>query len=179
MGPVRIAMPYSGMLLRPAEPDDAMAVAGVHVRSWQFAYRGLLPDVYLDHLRPEDRAQRYDFTHVDPLKPRTIVAIDGGAILGFATTMPSRDVELAEHGELCALYVDPEQWGRGIGRALVSAARAQLFEAGFRKALLWVLAGNARAMRFYEADGWITDGQQRTESIWGVTVNDVRYLRKL
>ena len=39
------------MFLRPAEPDDAMEVARVHVRSWQAGYRGLLPDAYLDGLR--------------------------------------------------------------------------------------------------------------------------------
>ena len=36
------------MLLRPAEPADAMDVARVHVRAWQVAYRNLLPDEYLD-----------------------------------------------------------------------------------------------------------------------------------
>jgi hypothetical protein len=44
------------MFLRPAEPSDASAVARVHVRSWQAGYRNLLPDQYLDGLRPEDRA---------------------------------------------------------------------------------------------------------------------------
>ena len=172
-------MPYSGMLIRLAEPDDAMAVARVHVRSWQVAYRGLLPGEYLDQLRPEDRAQRYDFATRDPLKPRTIVAADGDGIQGFATTMPSRDADLTDQGELCALYVDPEQWGCGIGAALIRAARAHLFEAGFRGAILWVLVGNDRATRFYESDGWTADGHRRTDSVWGVTVNEVRYRRGL
>ena len=172
-------VPYSGMLIRLAAPDDAMAVARVHVRSWQVGYRGLLPDEYLDQLRPEDRAERYDFGTRDPLKPRTIVAADGAGIQGFATTMPSRDADLTDHGELCALYVDPEQWGRGIGAALIGAARAHLFEAGFRGALLWVLVGNDRATRFYESDRWIADGQSRTDSVWGATVNEVRYRRGL
>jgi hypothetical protein len=66
------------MLLRPAEPEDAIAVARVHVRSWQAAYRTLFPDDYLDQLRPEDRAQKYDFASLDPLKPWTIVAAEGG-----------------------------------------------------------------------------------------------------
>jgi hypothetical protein len=101
------------MLIRPAEPPDAMAIARVHVRSWQVAYRGLLPQDYLDQLHPEDRARTYDFTSLDPLKPRTIVAVEEGLIHGFATTAPSRDADLANYGELCALYVDPEQWGAG------------------------------------------------------------------
>jgi GNAT superfamily N-acetyltransferase len=167
------------MLLRPAEPDDAIAVARVHVRSWQAAYRGLLPDDYLDQLRPEDRAQKYDFASLDPQKPQTIVAAEGRFIHGFATTAPSRDPDLMNHGELCALYVDPEQWGRGIGVALVSAARTHLFGLGFRNAFLWVLKGNMRAERFYQTDKWVADGVRRTESMWGITVDEVRYQRRL
>jgi hypothetical protein len=41
--------------VRAATPDDAAAVAGVHVRSWQAAYRGLIADAYLDGLNPDDR----------------------------------------------------------------------------------------------------------------------------
>src|SRR5665213_598577 len=77
------------MLIRPAEPDDAIAVARVHVRSWQAAYRTIVPDDYLSRLRPEDRAQKYDFATLDPQKPHTIVAAEDGLIHGFATTMPS------------------------------------------------------------------------------------------
>ena len=156
-----------------------MAVAQVHVRSWQVAYRTLLPDDYLDGLRPEDRAQMYDFASTDPAKPKTMVAEEGGLILGFATTMPSRDASLPEHGELCALYADPEYWGRGIGVALIAAAREQLQSQGFAKALLWVLAGNVRAERFYRTDKWMPDGMSRTDTVWNAMVNEIRYLRDL
>jgi GNAT superfamily N-acetyltransferase len=167
------------MLLRPAQPEDAIAVARVHVRSWQTAYRTLLPDEYLDQLRPEDRAQKYDFASLDPQKPQTIVATEGELIYGFASTAPSRDPNLMDYGELCALYVDPEQWGRGIGVALISAARGRLSALGFRNAALWVLAGNARAERFYQVDGWVSDGLRRTDTVWGITVDEIRYLRTL
>ena len=167
------------MLLRPAEPEDGIAVARVHVRSWQAAYRTLLPDDYLDQLRAEDRAEKYDFASLDPLKPRTVVAAEKGLIHGFATTAPSHEPDLPDHGELCALYVDPEQWGRGLGMALVSAARARIFELGFRNAVLWVLTGNVRAESFYRIDQWTPDGLCRTDSVWGVTVNEVRYQRRL
>ena len=172
-------MQYCGMLLRPANPDDALAVAGVHVRSWQAAYRGLLPDAYLDQLRPEDRAARYDFGTLDPLKPKTTVAIADGSVLGFATVAPCRDPDLPGFGELYALYVDPDQWGRGIGAALISAARSSLYQIGFRNAGLWVLAGNVRAERFYQLDQWIPDGSRRRDTIWDVTVDEVRYQRTL
>ncbi len=167
------------MLLRPANPEDALAVAGVHVRSWQAANRTLLPDDYLDRLRPEDRAGKYDFANADAAKPYTIVAEERESICGFATTILSRDGELEGFGELCALYVDPDWWRRGIGVALVIAARARLLQLGVRDAFLWVLKGNVRADRFYRNDGWAPDGCSRTEMMWGVTVDDFRYLRKL
>lgn len=172
-------MPYSDMFLRPAEPEDAMAVARVHVRSWQAAYRALLPNEYLDQLRPEDRAQHYDFTHQDARKPYTIVAADGASIHGFVTTMPSRDEDLPADGELCALYVEPEQWNRRIGVALIAAARSRLAQLGFQNAFLWLLAGNMRAARFYQMDGWAPDNKQRTDMIWGIRVEEARYRRAL
>lgn len=167
------------MNLRPAVPGDAMAVARVHVRAWQAAYRGLMPDDYLAGLRPEDRAQRYDFASVDPGRPRTLVALEADTILGFATVSPARDGDAAGHGELCALYVEPDCWGRGVGRALASAARNELYSLGFRNALLWVVAGNKRAERFYRADGWTRDGSHRARQVWNVTVDTVRYGRVL
>ena len=86
---------------------------------------------------------------------------------------------MPDDGELCALYVDPDHWGRGIGVALVSAARARLFDLGFRKAILWVLEGNVRAERFYRRDNGPGNGAQRTDEVWDLKVNDVRYRRNL
>ena len=156
-----------------------MEVARVHVRSWQVGYRNLMPDDYLDRLRPEDRVSRYDFDNLDPEKPHTIVAIEDGKIRGFATTAPTREPNLSGYGELLALYVDRDYWRLGIGIALIAAARARLSELGFRHAMLWVLAGNRRAERFYLKDGWTPDGEARTDQVWGLRVNEVRYQRKI
>jgi hypothetical protein len=49
------------MRIRLAVPEDALAVARVHVRSWQVGYRGLLPDDYLGKLNAAERAKRYTF----------------------------------------------------------------------------------------------------------------------
>ena len=165
--------------IRGAEPEDAAAVAVVHVRSWQEAYRGLLPDDYLDHLRPEERAARYTFGSDDPALPRTLVATENGVIVGFATTGPSPDADTGSCGQLFALYADPRAWNRGIGRSLVAAARAQLLTSGFTDAVLWVMAGNVRAQRFYAIDRWTDDDYRRTESVWGIDVDELRYRRRL
>ena len=167
------------MNVRPAVPDDAMPVARVHVRAWQAAYRRLMPEDYLAGLRPEDRARHYDFAGLDPARPRTLVAIEADTVLGFATISPARDQNLSGVGELCALYVEPDCWGRGIGQALAAAARGDLYRLGFRNAVLWVVAGNARAQQFYQADGWTLDGLHRAQQVWQVSVDTVRYSRAL
>jgi ribosomal protein S18 acetylase RimI-like enzyme len=160
------------LLVRPARPEDGPAVADLHVRSWQAAYRGLLPDDYLDDLRPEDRMGRYTLGSDDPAAPSTSVATEHDVIRGFVTTGPSRDLDGAGAGELLALYVDPLSWGLGVGRRLMEHARAQLSGMGFRLATLGVLVGNDRALRFYRADGWTADGARRTRVVWGVAVHE-------
>lgn len=167
------------MLLRPAAPEDALAVAEVHVRSWQAAYRDLLPPDPLERLRPEDRLKRYEFGSSDPSKPATIVAVEDGVIVGFTTVVPARDADARGSGEICALYVDPPWWGRKLGHALIEAGRGHLGGLGFADAVLWVLAGNLRAERFYARDGWWPDGVRRSISVLGATVGELRYRRRL
>jgi GNAT superfamily N-acetyltransferase len=168
------------MPVRPARPEDAAAVAEVHVRAWQAAYRGLMADEFLDSLRPEDRAARYTFAAPDPTAPETlVVTADDDVIAGFATVAPARDDDRSGTGEVCALYVDPPAWGSGLGLALMQAARARLIELSFTQAGLWVLVGNDRAQRFYRRDGWTPDGARRTDRVWGVTVDEVRFVRQL
>jgi RimJ/RimL family protein N-acetyltransferase len=162
------------MLLRPAQPPDALAIARVHVRAWQQGYRGLLPDDYLDQLRPEDRAEKYDLSNSGPLRPHTIVAATGNIIHGFATTCPSHEPDLPNHGELTA-----HSWGLGVGVALVTAARAHLVSLGLKNAYLFTLIDNLRAQRFYKTDQWTPDGLRRIDVVWNTSVDVLRYQRTL
>ncbi|KZS75817.1 acetyltransferase [Mycobacterium kansasii] len=163
--------------VRAAVPEDAEAVARVHVRSWQCAYPGLIDQEYLDGLRPEAWAGRYTFGRMGLRLPATVVAVDGSAICGLATTGLSRDHDLPNCGELMAIYVDPAWMGSGVGRLLMAAARDRLRRVGVRHASLWVLDRNVRARRFYERDGWSFDGMRRTEVFGATTVEQLRYQR--
>jgi GNAT superfamily N-acetyltransferase len=49
-----------GTVIRAARVGDAAQIAVVHVRSWQGAYRGLLPQAYLDGLDPAERVGRWE-----------------------------------------------------------------------------------------------------------------------
>jgi GNAT superfamily N-acetyltransferase len=165
--------------VRDATEDDAAAVAAVHVRAWQVAYRGLLPDAGLDALRAEDRASRYSFGSAGPDSPDTLLAVEDGAVRGFASVGPAHETDAEAAGELAALYVDPPHWGTGIGRLLMAHAYGRLRERGFEQAILWMLAGNERAERFYRADGWEPDGVSGQRQMWDIEVDVVRYRRAL
>jgi ribosomal protein S18 acetylase RimI-like enzyme len=165
--------------VRRVEAEDKLAVARVHVRSWQVAYRGIFPDEYLGQLSPEDRAARYTFGSEVPSQQMTFVATDGTTICGFATAGVSRDSDLEAAGEIYAIYVDPGSWGLGAGRLLIEKARSVLCRMGFAESFLWVLESNEPAKRFYTIDGWLPDGSTRTEDRWGVLAHEIRYRRPL
>src|SRR5215469_3244848 len=165
------------MVVRDARPEDALAIARVHVRSWQIGDRGLLPDGYLVALKPEDRAARYTLGSPDPNTPATIAA-ESPEIVGFVTTAPARDLD-AGKGELAALYVEPTRWEQGIGAALLEAAHRRLVGRGFTEWVLWLLAGNERGLRFYRRNGWLLNGRKRSEEVWGVKVEEVQLERRL
>lgn len=165
--------------VRDAVPADALQVAELHVRSWRSAYRGLIDQDYLDALSPEAWVSRYDFGRVGLRVPSTLIAIRENAVCGFTSVGLCRDDDLADHGELMALYVDPRRLRTGIGTMLIAAARKRLAERGFTDAALWVLRGNDRAREFYVRDGWRPDGAQRSRVYGGRPAEEVRYRRTL
>ncbi|HLA93567.1 MAG TPA: GNAT family N-acetyltransferase [Actinomycetota bacterium] len=155
------------MRIREAEPRDARAIAEVHVGSWRAAYRGQLTDDYLDDLKVDDRLDQHRRTLEEPRAGwRTWVAEEGGRVIGFAVTGPSEDADAQDKtGEVYAIYLDPEQVGTGLGRALFEHAVGDLRERGFTEATLWVLETNERARRFYEIAGWKPDGTETSERV--------------
>jgi ribosomal protein S18 acetylase RimI-like enzyme len=163
----------------PATIDNRLAIAQVHVRSWQVGYRGLMPDDYLDQLKPEDRANRYTFGDGRSSGPRWTVAAEDGMVVGFVSFGTSRDEDTPDHGEVYGLYVDPDHWHRGVGRSLMDNAESDFLQTGFSVANLWVLVGNSRATDFYERGAWSPDGTSRVEEVWGLEVSSIRYQRSL
>ncbi len=167
------------MTIRVASADDVAALAQIHVLSWQQAYRGLLPDEYLDSLRWTQRIARWRelIAGQDPPGSATLVVAEDDEVLGFAHVGPTRDDDNRGKavGELVSIYLRPDAWGRGLGRGLLGDAIALLKQAGNLTATLWVLEGNARAIRFYESNGWTPDGARKQATIAGHPVTEIRY----
>lgn len=171
------------MEIRPADVEDADRIAEVHVRSWRGAYRGLIPQEYLDGLDTAERAGLWVRItgRVDRTRSDVLLAEEDGRLLGFAAFGPTRDEgedpELT--GEVAAIYLDPAAWSTGCGRVLMASALDRLAAAGYEQATLWVLDTNARARRFYEAAGFRADGAEKPDDRGTFTLREVRYRRPL
>jgi ribosomal protein S18 acetylase RimI-like enzyme len=165
------------MRIREASLGDARAIAEIHVRAWQAAYRGQMPDEYLDGLSVEDRLAQHEWSLRNQRETwRLWVAEDEGAVVGFAVTGPSEDADADERtGEVYAIYLEPARVGSGVGRELFAGAVHDLGSRGFRAATLWVLQSNERARRFYELAGWKPDGTTASERIDCTMLPTVRY----
>ncbi|SCF21278.1 L-amino acid N-acyltransferase YncA [Micromonospora matsumotoense] len=155
------------LTIRREGPDDAEAIARVHIHGWQAGYAGIMPAEVLVRLNPVAWAQRRrDVGTADPEHPfTTLLAEIDGVPAGFTTFGPYRNNQDRgdldpTYGELLAIYVEPAHWGDGTARALFTAARDGLAANGWREYRVWVLADNARARRFYERAGLSADGQR-------------------
>lgn len=171
-------LPPVAVTIRRAVVGDAAVIAALHMAGWSWAYRGLLPDAFLDGLGAsvERRAARRREMLARDDDGRIWIAEVGGRPVGFAETGPCRDADVPPGAaELSTLYLEQAAAGRGIGRRLLAHAIADLRQRGYRVATLWVLAGNRRARRFYAAAGWAPDGTTRMEQWSGVELEGVRY----
>jgi ribosomal protein S18 acetylase RimI-like enzyme len=157
--------------VRLATAADAVAIESIRIRTWRVAYRHAYPPDELDAL-PIDPERWRARLAVPPPGWSTFVCEDGDAVVGFASVGPSRDEDAL--GEVYAIYVDPDAWSTGAGRALMAVAEARLRD-DYDGALLWVLEDNPRARRFYERAGWAADGIRKAEERFGVRAPEVRY----
>ncbi|WP_432118336.1 N-acetyltransferase family protein [Streptomyces sp. bgisy032] len=172
----------TGLRIREMTPADCDRVAEIRVRGWQHAYRGLIPQSYLDGLSVAADAERRraSLTRADGGVVNLVAEDAGGEVVGWACHGPYRDGEvLSADGELYALYVHPDHVGRGAGRALLAESVTRCAAAGHGRLLLWVLKENVRARRFYERAGLRPDGAQEPFEVEGVAVPEVRYARPL
>jgi GNAT superfamily N-acetyltransferase len=160
--------------VRDARPEDAEAIASVHVRTWQGAYRHVFSAEALDSISVQRRVDGWRRMIVEA-RPRShvLVAEEDDVVHGFASGGPAE--EDASLGELYAIYVLPETWGAGLGRALIAESVARLRAAGFPEAILWVLEDNPRTRRFYEQSGWRLDGEPHEQTFLETPVRVVRY----
>ena len=147
------------MLLRPAQCEDALAVAALNVASWRSAYRDVLTAEYLHSEAERDRAA---FWHGRLSAPehgqRVDVLEESGQIIGFSCVLVGHDPALGSF--LHNLHVAPLLVGRGLGAMLMGAVRQHCLSAApSDPVFLWVVHSNDKARGFYAKLGAMHDGE--------------------
>jgi GNAT superfamily N-acetyltransferase len=168
-----------GMKIRGASPGDSSDIAKINVLGWKAAAKGHIPaerltwlDATIGERSPywEAIAKGEDDDHV------LLVAEKAGEVIGFLHALPSRDPGASSNTvEISTLFVRPESWGTGVGRALLQVAIERLRQREYVSVTLWVLDFNERARRFYERAAFAPDGSSKVSEFDGVPLREVRY----
>ncbi len=159
--------------IRRATIEDAPAIARVHADNWRSTYRGIVSDRYLDSIDVQEWTERRRRSLTSPGdEVISHVAEVEHEVIGWAVGGPNRDAGSAYAGELYAIYLLLDYQRRGIGRQLTMATAENLLGLGVGSMLVWVLAENWSARRFYEALG-AEHVQERQIAIAGASLREV------
>jgi L-amino acid N-acyltransferase YncA len=155
--------------IRPATIADSPGVARVQVDTWRSAYRGMVPDSYLDGLDYMESAARWGrgFSNPERRGFAFVAEDEDGEIVGFAVGGPQRSEVPGYEGELNAIYVLHNHQGKGTGRALARSVARELLARGMCSMVVWVLTDNHPARRFYESLGgvWLREGEFELDAL--------------
>ena len=158
------------IMIKKMETDDEIRGKGyVHYKAWQQAYTGLVDQSCLDKMSVE-KCVEIAYKWPDNL----LVEKDGERVVGFVGYGDCRNDDIKDAGEVFAIYVLAEYYGKGVGRALMDAALDLLPQ---DRVAVWVLQGNKRAIRFYEKCGFRSDGKSDTK-ILASPITEIRMVLK-
>jgi ribosomal protein S18 acetylase RimI-like enzyme len=146
--------------LRPAERGDVEALADTVYGGFD-GYRAFAADGWEPPTREAFRDELAG--HLEQDYFWCLLAEAGGDPTGHAAFMPAKKSRWAvdEPGvaHLFQLFVRPTFYGTGLANDLLSRAIEEMGARGFRVVRLFTPAGQARARRFYEREGWRAAGE--------------------
>ena len=148
-------------------PEEIEGKSLVHWQTWREAYDNLLPAEYQETMTL-DRCRFFSQKYPE----NTLIAMDGKKVVGFISYGNYRD-ETIQAGEIIALYVLKDYYGKGVSKQLMHAAFAALDQ--FSEIYLWVLKDNKRAIAFYQKMGFTFDGQEKILKL-GKPVKELRMM---
>jgi len=147
--------------IRLAAPADAPEMAEIHMRSWEAAYRDIIP---IEYIREKNATRPALWKRILIDDNTTEYAIQsGGKIIGIMGIAVSRD-EDADNAicELKSIYLHPDHFRQGIGTQAMAFAFEKARKLGKSVMTLWVFAENDNSIKFYEKCGFAPDGKTKT-----------------
>ena len=161
--------------IRQAKEADIAEIARVQANSWGTTYVGIVPDEYLSGISPLEWQNHWSGLSSPTSRTRVFVAATGQReIVGVASGGLERSNDPVYGGELYAIYLLEEYQRKGIGKRLTATIAGVLLDSDTHSMLVWVLADNLSARRFYEALGGQYVREQEIR-IGGVSLVEVAY----
>ena len=148
-------------------PEEIEGKSLVHWHTWREAYDDLLPAEFQETMTL-DRCRFFSQKYPE----NTLIAMDGKKVVGFISYGNFRG-ETIQAGEIIALYVLKDYYGKGVSKQLMHAAFVALDQ--FSEIYLWVLKDNKRAIAFYQKMGFTVDGQEKILEL-GKPVKELRMM---
>lgn len=148
-------------------PEEIEGKSLVHWQTWREAYDDLLPAEFQETMTL-DRCRFFSQKYPE----NTLIAMDGKKVVGFISYGNFRD-EAIQAGEIIALYVLKDYYGKGVSKQLMHAAFVALDQ--FSEIYLWVLKDNKRAIAFYQKMGFTFDDQEQILKL-GKPVKELRMI---
>lgn len=166
------------MNIRVADINDAEDIANVHVKVWQSAYNGIMPKKYLAALSVKEKKGAWSKSLLEKNPGTTLVIEEKNKVIGFFVFGPARDNDLknCNAGELVALNILPNQWGKGHGSKAIHFVLEKSTIKKWDAVYLWVLKQNKRAISIYEAHGFMKQEKERFDTkLTGHELHEIRY----
>ena len=146
--------------IRKAIVSDASAFATVNINTWKVAYKGIIPQDYLDSRTVDDKIPKWAerISNTKENKKEMFVAEicdqNGSEIVGFSMGGPSHFEDYKIDGDLHAIYILPKYWKQGIGTLLFNAIIKGFMKKQYKSMVIWALKENS-ACEFYKKMGGI------------------------
>jgi GNAT superfamily N-acetyltransferase len=154
--------------VREARPEDVAEIARIHVGTWQWGYRSILPAPVLESLDPQQAAAAWGEAVGRPPSPRhrVLVALEGQAVVGFLAVAPAEDLEAddpepATTAAVGPIVVEPRWTRRGHASRLMAAAVQFARDDGMTRAISWAPEADTATREFLIGAGWEPDGLAR------------------
>ena len=165
--------------IRYANKDDADTIALINSKSFQHAFRGIIPDDFLKEKFSYERLRERLYKELNEGTATSCIMYKNDIPVGMLTFAQDdyKDRDSSEI-DLWRIYLLPEYWGQNLGIEFIDWGIKELNRKGYKKVALWVVEENERARRFYEKVGFIHDGEIRIINP-GRELNEYRYIKPL
>lgn len=160
--------------LIPLSPQDAQAVADLHLQIWQQAYAPIFGAERLQQLPAaefhkvwQERLQVGDYQCLGIYKENQLAGFCGWGACSDTIA------------EIYHFYLHPAYWGQGIAEQAMEQLLRTISHQAYPEVLLWVLKDNLRAQRFYQKWGFSPTGAEQQRTRYGLLLHEIQLKRTL